>query len=323
MHREINGTLCAYIVFKTGKQQLLLFLLALLSLPLLYLSLEIPKHIVNHAIGSDAFPIDIYGVKLGQVQFLFGLCLLYLLSISLNGSIKYAVNLSKGRLAESILRRLRVKVYVLWHRRNSGGNQSQIIPLMVQELEAIAGFAGDIVVLPVFQGGTFLTILFFLFMQDPMLGAAALALLPVQLVVIPRMQKKVNHLGRLRMKEARQLGHIIGEEDELTPSKTSSAFATIRKLQAIRIEIYRRKFLMKGLYNFITNLTPFFFYTIGGYLVIEEKLTFGALIAALTAHKDFAAPLRELFKYYQTLEDVRMRWEELVVLIKRGHSPVT
>ncbi|WP_132298143.1 ABC transporter ATP-binding protein [Marinobacterium mangrovicola] len=321
MHREINGTLCAYIVFKTGKQQLLLFLLALLSLPLLYLSLEIPKHIVNHAIGSDAFPIDIYGVKLGQVQFLFGLCLLYLLSISLNGSIKYAVNLSKGRLAESILRRLRVKVYVLWYRLNSGGNQSQIIPLMVQELEAIAGFAGDIVVLPVFQGGTFLTILFFLFMQDPMLGAAALSLLPVQLVVIPRMQKKVNQLGRLRMKEARYLGHIIGEGNEQTPAKTASAFATIRKLQAIRIEIYQRKFLMKGLYNFITHLTPFFFYTIGGYLVIEGQLTFGALIAALAAHKDFAAPLRELFKYYQTLEDVRMRWDELVGLIKRGHSP--
>src|SRR3546814_20196027 len=68
---------------------------------------------------------------------------------------------------------------------------------------------------------------------------------------------------------------------------------------------------MKGLSNFISQMTPFFFYTIGGYLVIEGKLSFGALIAVLVAYKDFSAPLRELFRYYQTMEDVRVRYEEL------------
>jgi ABC-type multidrug transport system fused ATPase/permease subunit len=67
---------------------------------------------------------------------------------------------------------------------------------------------------------------------------------------------------------------------------------------------------MKGLNNFITQLTPFFFYTVGGYLVIEDRLSFGALVAVLAAHKDFSAPLRELLKYYQTLEDVRVRFHE-------------
>ncbi|MFC6673781.1 ABC transporter ATP-binding protein [Marinobacterium aestuariivivens] len=317
MHREISGTLYSYIVFNTGRQQVLLFLVALLSLPLLYITLEIPKHIVNHAIGTDDFPIDIVGIQLDQLEFLFGLCLLYLLAISLNGSLKYSVNLFKGILAESILRRLRVKVYSLWRKRQGESNQSQVIPVIVQELEAIAGFAGDIVVLPVFQGGTFLTILFFLFMQDPLLGAAAVSLLPVQLIVIPHLQKKVNYLGRLRMKEVRHLGRVIGDHTDQFPSKTVSAFASIRTLQSLRIQIYRRKFMMKGLYNFVTHMTPFFFYTIGGYLVIEEKLTFGALVAALAAHKDFSAPLKELFRYYQTLEDVRIRWNELAILLKR------
>ncbi len=317
-HRsEISGSVYRYIMRHTGRQQLLLFLLALMALPLLYVTLEIPKHIINHAIGSDDFPIQVLGIEAEQIEFLFGLCLLYLLAILLGGSIKYSLNLSKGLLAEAVLRRLRVKVYRVWHKRERENGHSQIIPVIVQEVEAIAGFAGDIIVLPVFQGGTFITILTFLFVQDPLLGAAAISLLPLQLIVIPRMQKKVNQLGRERMQEVRSLGQTIGEQPAASYSRTVRALRSIRNLQRIRIEIFRRKFLMKGLYNFATHLTPFFFYTIGGYLVIEQKLTFGALVAALAAHKDFSAPLKELFKYYQTSEDVRIRWVELSRLLYR------
>nr|WP_067289027.1 ABC transporter transmembrane domain-containing protein [Marinobacterium profundum] len=312
----IQGSVYSYIIQHTGRQQLMLLGLALTALPLLYVTLEIPKHIINHAIGSDDFPIQIIGIEAQQIEFLFGLCLLYLLTILLSGSLKYSLNLSKGLLAESVLRRLRVKVYSIWHRRERDNGHSQIIPVIVQEVEAIAGFAGDIIVLPVFQGGTFLTILFFLFMQDPLLGAAAISLLPLQLVVIPHLQKKVNKLGRDRMQEVRNLGQIIGEMPASSYSKTARAMRSIRNLQSIRVEIFRRKFLMKGLYNFATHLTPFFFYTIGGYLVIEGKLTFGALVAALAAHKDFSSPLKELFKYYQTGEDVRVRWVELSRLLQ-------
>jgi hypothetical protein len=40
-------------------------------------------------------------------------------------------------------------------------------------------------------------------------------------------------------------------------------------------------------------------------------LSFGALVAVLTAYKDFSAPLKELFGYYQTMEDTRIRYEEV------------
>ena len=35
-------------------------------------------------------------------------------------------------------------------------------------------------------------------------------------------------------------------------------------------------------------------------------------MAVLAAYKDFSAPLRELFRYYQTTEDVRIRYEEML-----------
>ena len=58
-------------------------------------------------------------------------------------------------------------------------------------------------------------------------------------------------------------------------------------------------------------MVPFFFYLIGGYLVIRGQISFGALVAVLAAHKDFSAPLRELLMYYQIAEDVRVRYREM------------
>ena len=77
---------------------------------------------------------------------------------------------------------------------------------------------------------------------------------------------------------------------------------------------------MKALNNFLTALTPFFFFSIGGYLVIDGQLSLGALVAVLAAFKDFSAPLRELFRYYQSLEDVRIRFDEINKFLAEGSS---
>ncbi|WP_245595103.1 hypothetical protein [Leisingera daeponensis] len=52
--------------------------------------------------------------------------------------------------------------------------------------------------------------------------------------------------------------------------------------------------------------------------MIEERITSGALIAVLAAHKDFPSPLKELLRYYQQLEDTGIRrGVALGFLIKR------
>jgi ABC-type bacteriocin/lantibiotic exporter with double-glycine peptidase domain len=294
-----------------------LFLLAtaLVALPLLYAGLELPKLIINNAISSGHFPLDFLTLSISQTTYLFLLSTLYLAVILINGSLKYAINLHKGRVAESLLQRLRLTIYRHWRRDSSHDDRSAVIPMLVQEVEPIGGFAGDAFVLPLFQGGTFLTILLFMFLQDPVLGAAAITLLPVQLALIPRLQRRINDLARQRTCEMRGLGSAIGREiasqsDEAAGESRRQIAGTVRRLAAIRFEIYRKKFFVKGLNNFITQLTPFFFYTVGGYLVIEDRLSFGALVAVLAAHKDFSAPLKELLRYYQTMEDVRVRFDE-------------
>ncbi|WP_225769637.1 hypothetical protein [Inquilinus sp. Marseille-Q2685] len=310
-----------YILQRSWRAQILLLLGAAVSMPILYATLELPKLIINSAISSGHFPADYWGWRFEQVEYLFILCLIFLAAVIANGSLKYQINLHKGRLAETLTRRLRLAIHSQW-RRHGEMEGAEIIPVIVQEVEPVGGFSGDAFVLPVFQLGTFLTIFLFMFVQDPVLGAAAVSLLPIQLALVPRWQRRINALGRERALEMRRLGVLIGNgTGSVHASPASSINRSFRRIQRIRFEIYRRKFFVKGVNNFIWQMTPFFFYTIGGYLVIEGRLSFGALVAVLGAYKDFSAPLRELLGYYQMMEDARVRYEDIRRFVARTSIP--
>ena len=160
-----------------------------------------------------------------------------------------------------------------------------------------------------------------MFIQDPFLGAAALTLLPVQIALIPRLQRKLNALSRRRVKEVRNLSGHLGEQAgsiDIDLTGLQSVGTSLKQMEAIRLEIHRTKFFMKAMNNFLSALTPFFFYSIGGYLVINGDLTLGALVAVLAAYKDFSSPLKEVFRYYQSMEDVRIRYDEVRRFLGQG-----
>jgi len=302
------------ILRRTRIRQAALLLVAATAMPTLYLTLEIPKHIVNHAIASASKVIEIDDIAFTQVEFLVVLCFLYLASLLVNGLIKYWLNVYQGRVGELLIRRLRLMVYRGWRRNGQPGGQAQLIPIIVQEVEPVGGFAGEAFVTPVFQGGTFLTLLAFMLIQDPVLGGAALMMLPIQIVAIPPLQRRINDLNRARVREVRHLGGLLGESQPSAEPRLrhlQPMFSSVRHIQELRFRIFKKKFLMKSSINFLNNLIPFFFYLIGGYLVIQGQISFGALVAVLAAHKDFSAPLRELLMYYQVTEDVRVRYREM------------
>ena len=86
----------------------------------------------------------------------------------------------------------------------------------------------------------------------------------------------------------------------------------VRKNTVIRIAIFERKFTIKIINNFLNQLTPFFFYSVGGYLVIKGDLDFGSLVAVLAAYKEVAAPWREVLNYFQRWSDFNSRYTFVV-----------
>ncbi|MEH6648391.1 MAG: ABC transporter transmembrane domain-containing protein [Motiliproteus sp.] len=321
----MDSSIFKFILRHTKKDQLLILALTLVSFPFVYLSLEIPKLIINNAIGGVDIPSDLFGWPMDQVRYLFVLCGLFLLLVLLNGAIKYVLNIYRGVVGERMLRRLRYELFGRVLRfplpRFKRLSQGEVIPVITAETEPLGGFIGEAFALPAFQGGMLLTYLFFIFNQDLLLGAAATALYPFQMYLIPKLQRRVNLLGKQRVLAARQLGERIGDTisgiREIHANDTShyeraEISSRLGRIFEIRYQIYKKKFFIKFLNNFLAQVTPFFFYSAGGYFVIQGELSLGALVAVLAAYKDLNAPWKELLKYYQTKEDVKIKYEQVV-----------
>ena len=320
----MEPSLYRYILTHSKKDQIGLIFLSLASLPLVYITLELPKKIINLLEGMD-IPEGLFGYELGRLEFLMIFSFAFLLTVLASGGLKYLLNVYRGALGERLLRRFRYELYARILRfpmphfkRVSPG---EIIPMITAETEPLGEFIGESFTLPVFQGGILITYLFFIFQQDLFLGLAAIALYPFQLIVIPRLQKRVNELSKERVATVRNLSGRIGETvsgiNEVHANDTSHyerahISQRLGKIYQIRYAIYRRKFFIKFLNNFIAQLTPFFFYSVGGYFVLRGDLSIGSMVAVLVAYKDLSGPWKELLRYYQRKEDIKVKYTQVI-----------
>src|SRR6516162_7177304 len=319
-------TIYGFILRHSLASQILLLLFTLVSFPFLYYSLVLPKTIMDGAIKSGKhFPQHILGFEFDQLAYLMLLCAAFLALVFINGAFKYYINTFKGRLGERMLRRFRYQLYqrmllfpLSYFQKNSS---AQIIPMITVECESLGGFIGDAIALPLYQGGQLLTNIFFMFMQNRVLGLAAVALYPVQVYVIPKLQRKVNQLSRLRVGTIRQVADRVQESaagmaDILANDNARLQLTGFAHLMGtiydIRFEMYQRKYFAKFLNNFLGQLTPFFFFSIGGYLVLHDKLSVGALTAVLLAQRELASPWNELLGFYQIFQTSKITYEQIV-----------
>ena len=322
----MEPSLYRYIWQHSSKSQIFLIFLSVASLPLVYITLELPKQIINLLEGTGAdIPSSLFGYDLDRLSYLMLLSFSFLLVVLCSGGLKYVLNVFRGSLGEHVLRRFRYELYervlrfpVPHFKRVS---QGEIIPMITAETEPLGEFIGESFTLPVFQGGILATYLFFIFQQDVFLGLAAIALYPFQLYVIPKLQRRVNELSKQRVATARDLSGRIGETisgiNEVHANDTSHFERAhigqrLGRIYLIRFDIYKRKFFIKFLNNFIAQLTPFFFYSVGGYFVLRGDLSIGSMVAVLVAYKDLSGPWKELLRYYQRKEDIKVKYTQII-----------
>jgi putative ABC transport system ATP-binding protein len=313
-----------YILRHSLRAQILILAMTVGSFPFLYATLELPKIIINDALASDG-PRTVLGITFAQVHYLFLLCGVFLALVLVNGGFKYVINVYEGIVGERMLRRLRFELYsrvlrfpLPYFKRISAG---EIVQMINAEVEPLGGFIAQAFALPAFQGGTLITILIFMFMQDPIMGAAAVVLYPFQIYVIPKLQRQVNLLGKARVRQVRRLAERVSETvggvrdiraNDRTRYERARFSRELGVVFRIRYQIYKKKFFIKFLNNFMAQLGPFFFYSIGGYLVIKGDLTLGALVAVIGAQKELYSPWKELLSHYQLTWDSQIKFEQVV-----------
>jgi putative ABC transport system ATP-binding protein len=347
-----KSTLYRYIWRHSRRDQLVILAIALAAQPFYFLTLTLPKLIVNGPIQGEGFEapnttqpflrlaIDfpdalaewvgrqwvlIEGFALERIPYLFALSLLFLALVGFNGFLKFLINTMKGRLGERLLRRLRYDLidrvlrFPPAHLRKA--KQSEIASMVKDEVEPLGGFSGDAVVWPVFLAGQALTALTFILVQNFWLGLVSATVVCGQALVIPRLRKPILQLAKLRQLQARELAGRVGEivdggaDIRIHGTSNWERADIVRRLGRIfdiRFEIYQRKYFVKSLNNFIAQVTPFVFYAAGGYFAITGQLDLGQLLAVIVAYKDLPGPIKELIDWDLQRQDVEIKYNQVI-----------
>ena len=341
-----HQSLYSYIWQHSRRDQLVLLAIALLAQPFYFLTLTLPKLIVNGPIQGGGFETEgatqhffhvtipwvdgsswtlFDGIALERIPYLVALSVAFLALVGFNGFLKFLINTMKGRLGERLLRRLRYDLvdrvlrFPPSHLRKT--KQAEIASMVKDEVEPLGGFSGDAVVWPVFLAGQALTALTFILVQNFWLGLVSAIVVFGQAMVIPRLRRPILRLGKMRQLQARELagrvGEIVDGGSDIRVHGTSNweradIVRRLGKIFDIRFELYQRKYFVKSLNNFMAQLTPFIFYLVGGYFVITGVLDVGQLLAVIVAYKDLPGPIKELIDWDLQRQDVQIKFDQVM-----------
>src|SRR5947207_6272182 len=219
----LERSLFGFIIRYSKRDQLLIVPLVVASMVVYYLSLDLPKTIINQAIQGvgfrDADSVKHFlGMDLERLPYLFALSLLFLALIVLNGWLKFQINTMKGWMGERMLRRLRYALFDYILRfplaRFRRVKAAEMATMVKDEVEPLGGFIGEALITPLFLGGQALTAMAFILYQHWVLGLVAVSVVAVQAFIIPTLRKRLLVLGRERQLTARALAGRIAESAE-------------------------------------------------------------------------------------------------------------
>jgi putative ABC transport system ATP-binding protein len=348
----MEKNLLRYIWNHTRPQQIWVLTIVLLSMVPYFAAFDLPKQIINGPIQGQGFEspdatasfmafdfeiplvgwhIAYEGIPLDRMSMLMALSGVFLLLVVINGLFKFYINTFKGRLGERLLRRIRYELVDRVLRFPPSTLKqlrgAEVSTMVKDEVEPFGGFTGDAFVQPAMLGGQAAAALFFIFLQNVYLGMIAGVMVAIQVGIIPKMRRRLIDLGRQRQITARHLagkvGEIVDGIDTIHAYDTSNyeradIAQRLGQIYKIRYELYRWKFLVKFVNNFLSQLTPFLFYSIGGYFALRGSLDVGQLVAVINAYKDLPGPLKELIDWDQARQDVQVKYEQVLEQFEPG-----
>jgi putative ABC transport system ATP-binding protein len=306
-------SLMSWILKNCRLLQMGLLLLIGVAIVLRVFPLEMQRRIVNTAIHS----------RNEHLLFLYGG--LYLGAVVLSGIFKYAINVIQTYIGQKILLIMRRELYahilslpLEFFRRTPPGT---VLTSLTSELNAIGHFIGGALTLPVTSILTLLTFAGYMIYLDPLLALVSLSIYPIEIMIIPMLQKRYNQLNSRRIDVTRNLSNTISESvSGIHEIQGNAAYyielgkfdTLIQKMFTIRNRMFAYKYGTKFVNNLFQNLGPFFLFMIGGYFAIRGQFSLGALVAFLSAYEKVYDPWKELMGYYQQLHEVRVKYRRVM-----------
>jgi ABC-type bacteriocin/lantibiotic exporter with double-glycine peptidase domain len=303
-------SLYQFIWRSSRRQQIWLVLLTLLVAPMSMIPLELQRRIVDDAIHNQ------------DLHYMLLLCGLYLAVLLVQGGLKYLLNVYRGSLVERIALQLRGRIFdvlvnaPLEKREDSAAiDKGAVVSMTSSEVEEVAGFVGDSISFPLLQAGTAFGTLGYLFWVQPEIAAFAVALFIPQILIVPMGQRRINRWAGIHVRLLRKLGSVIVSSEKSTLGRThlERRFAKLSQgALATRVLVYRVKFFLTFLGNFVDALGPLIVLTVGGWLVLNGKAEISTLVVFISGFQKVAEPWDQLLTFYRTTSNARIKYRLIV-----------
>jgi ABC-type multidrug transport system fused ATPase/permease subunit len=308
-------TLYRYVWQASRTRQLKLLAMTAIIAPLGVIPLEMQRRIVDTAVAQQ------------DLHLLFWFCGAYLAILLIYGGLKYVLNLEKGAVLEEVTLDLRTRALgrlaagsgAAGSPAASAGLRGTALSVVSMEAEEIGNFASDGLSLPMLQGGTIAWTLGYLIWVQPEVAIIAAVVYLPQIILVPKIQAEINRLSRRRTVFMRALGQsavdAAGHHRVVNrPRRHAHAGVLARLIFRMRMMIYRKKFFLTFLGNFLDSLGPLLILLVGGWLVIQGQAQIGTLVVFISGFHRIAEPWSLLVNFWRSVSNMGVVYD----LIRRA-----
>lgn len=314
----LNRTLFDWVLRGKRLYQILL-LVAILSIVFLRIvPLEIQKRLVNDVLAS------------GDMSRLFMYCMVYLGAVLLASGLKFVINGLQTLIGEHATADMRREMYrhilslpLAFFRKTQPGT---VVTSLVNELATTGTFVGVAVAIPLVNILSLVAFAGYLIWLNPLLGLVTLSVYPFVLVVVPKVQRRVDKANKKRIDASRALSTQVTESISIVQEiHAQGAFrleeqkyeTIVDRLLRIRIIWTLSKYAVKTTNNLFLGLGPVLVFLVGGYLMMRGEIELGVIVAFLSAQEKVYEPSRELTKFYQVYQDATVRYKKIIQAFDR------
>lgn len=299
--RYTAKTLPKYILKMSGKHQLALFVLAMLSTLINLVPLELQRRIIDNAIENKS------------LENLVNLGIAYALSLLAYQIIKLIFRIYQGWVAESTIKNTRKDLLKTHSQKEKKSDKDgQAVSVISTEVESIGTYVGEHISDASSNIMMLVGVTAYMFIVEPEIAFFALLFFIPQVALVPFMQKLLNRLIKKRVELVRSLGDTIAEINE--PIDTMPEI--VKSIYLNRMRFTFVKYFMKALINFLNTLGPLTVLIYGGYLVIEGETTAGVIVAFLSGFQRMSGPVRGLIGFYRLTAQTSVQYHMLKKWIK-------
>jgi len=291
-----------YVIRATGKHQIVIALLTIAVFLLEIVPLEMQRRVINDL------------VKHREYRMIVVLCAAYCGTVLVQGGTKLILNIYRGWVGEWATRDLRHRVRMLASSASTLSTTSEAqgiqAAMVVSEVEPIGGFVGGAVSEPLLEIGILASVLAYMAHVDWRMGLASLGLFVPQLIFVPLMQLSMNRKTKKRVKIIRRLSiSVVGKppQEELEADDLRDD-ERIERVFRLNVGILKLKFTMNFLMNLSTHLQVISALLVGGWLVHEDQLEVGGIVAFISGIGKLADPWGDLVNYFRDVNLNRVKY---------------